>query len=604
MDWQTTPYVLLLFVTSLTAFAWGLYGVMSVRRENRTPTVLAFVAVCVTASVWAGAYGVQLAAPTLDAKLAAYGVLHVGAAFLSPAWLAFAVSYAGRSELLTRTTVGAMVAVPVALLVAFPTNPASLVLTDVSLVTRGATTFLETEKGPLYQLYLAYSYLIVAAGVVLILSESLRSGRRVRRQAGLMVAGATVPLGLSALHVLSVGPFGSVGGVNLSPVSLGISTVLFGVALFRYRLLDLTPIASRVVLTEIDDGIVVLDRSGSVVDVNPAAERLLGDRGRLLGTQISAHVPEYDDLGALDADESVLVTVATGDRETEAHLQVTRSPLDRRGARHGWVVLLRDVTELERQRRELERKNERLDAFASVVSHDLRNPLSVIDGYADLARDTGDPEHLDVIQDTVARMNDFLEDLLQLSQRGDTVTDLRTVSLATVVEDAAGAIEDPNLSVSLADDARLTADRDRLRQVLDNLFRNARDHADGPASVTVGALPGGFYVEDDGPGIPAADRGQVFDVGFTTREEGTGLGLSIVRDIVEAHGWSIAAAEGPSGGARFEVTGVDAESDVNTETDVNAESDVEAESDAEMKTDVEAERDAETGTGVEAQTGE
>ena len=566
MDWQTTPYVLLSFLTSLTALAWGVYGVASGRREDRTPTVLPFVAVCVSASIWAGAYGVQLAAPTLDAKLAAYGALHVGAAFLGPAWLAFAVSYAGRAELLTRTAVAATVAIPVALLAAFPTNPASLVVTDASLVTRGATTFLVTESGPLYQLNLAYTYLIVAGGVALILSESLRFGRRVRRQAGLMIAGASVPLGLNVLHVLSIGPFGAVGEVNLTPISLGVSTVLFGIALFRYRLLDLTPIASRVVLTQIGDGVVVLDRNGSVVDVNPAAERLLGDRDRVLGTGLPEHFPEFDGLDELDADGSVLVTVETADRKAEAHLHVTRSPLDRGGARYGWVVLLRDVTELERQRRELERKNERLDAFASVVSHDLRNPLSVIDGYADLAQDTGDPEHFDVIRDTAARMNDFLEDLLQLSQRGDTVTDLRTVSLAAVVEDATGPIEDSDLSVSVVDDARVTADRDRLRQVLDNLFRNARDHADGTVSVTVGTLSGGFYVEDDGPGIPEADRGQVFDVGFTTSQEGTGLGLSIVRDIVAAHGWSIAATAGSTGGARFEVTGVETEADVETET--------------------------------------
>ncbi|WP_434522676.1 histidine kinase N-terminal 7TM domain-containing protein [Halorubrum sp. AS12] len=577
MDWQTTPYALLLFLTSLTTLALGLYGVVSVDEENRTPTVLAFVAVCVSASVWAGAYGVQLAAPTLDAKLAAYGVLHVGSTLVGPAWLAFAVSYAGRSDLLTRVSVAAMVAIPTALLVAFLTNPASLVLTDVSLVTRGTTALLETEKGPLYQLNLAYTYLIMTAGVALILSESLRSGRRVRRQAGLMVAGVIVPLAMYVLHILSVGPFGAVGEVNLTPVSLGVSTVLFGVALFRYRLLDLTPIASRVVLSQIGDGVVVLDRSGSITDVNSATERLFGERERLLGTPLSEHVPEYGGLDGLDADESVLVTVETDERGTEAHLQLTRSPLDRGGTRYGWVVLLRDVTELERQRLELERKNERLDSFASVVSHDLRNPLSVIDGYAELAQDTGDPEHLTVIRDTVSRMNDFLEDLLQLSQHGDTVTDLRTVSLAAVVGDAAESIEDPDLTVSIVGDARLTADRARLRQALDNLFRNARNHVDGPVSVTVGPLPDGFYVEDDGPGIPETDREQVFDVGFTTREEGTGLGLSIVRDIFEAHGWSIAVTGGSTGGARFEVTGVEVERDGEAETDTEAEAGIEAE---------------------------
>ncbi|AZQ13776.1 histidine kinase N-terminal 7TM domain-containing protein [Halorubrum sp. PV6] len=569
MHWQTTPYVFLLFFTSLTALASGLYAVAAVGRGDRTPTVRTFIALCAAGSLWAGTYAVQIAAPTLDAKIAAYGALHLGAAFVGPIWLAFALSYTGRSSYLTRTTVPALLAVPVALLVAFPTNPASLVLTDVSLVTSGSTAFLATGSGPLYQLNLAYTYLLVIGGAALVIGESIQSGGRVRRQAGLMAAGAVVPLALSFLHLFSLGPFGAVGEVNLTPVSLVVSTVFFGVAVFRYRLLDLTPIASRVVLTQIGDGVVVLDTDGSIVDVNPATERFLGGRDALIGTPLSDHVPEY---AGLDVAGSTLVTVeADGE---EAHLQLTRSPLDRDGTQYGHAVLLRDVTELERQRRELERKNERLDSFASVVSHDLRNPLAVIDGYADLARDTGDPAHIDVIQDTAAQMQEFLEELLQLSQRGDTVTDLQPVSLTAVAEDVGDAIADPDLTVAVANDVRLTADRARLRQVLDNLCRNACDHVDGAVSLTIGPCADGFYVEDDGPGISPADRDQVFDVGYTTREEGTGLGLSIVRDIVEAHGWSIAVAEGTGDGARFEVTGVETRdvaepgADVETELDI------------------------------------
>ncbi|WP_435095719.1 histidine kinase N-terminal 7TM domain-containing protein [Halorubrum sp. N11] len=552
MDWQTTPYVLLLFFTSLTGLAWALYGIRSARNGTRTPTVLAFVALCVTGSIWAGMYAVQLAAPTLEAKLAAYKLLHVGAALVGPAWFAFAMSYAGRADYLTRSTVAALVAIPVALIVALPTNPYSLALTDTSLVTTGSITLLVTESGPLYQLHLAYSYLIIVVGVGVILRESLRSAPRVRQQAGLMAAGAVVPLGLNVAHVLALGPLGELQAVNLTPVSLLLSTLLFGVAVFRYRLLDLTPIAARIVLTQIGDGVVVVDRTGSIVDVNPAAEALVGDRERVVGTDLAAHVPDYD---RLPLNESPLTTVSTDDGE--AFFQLDRSPIERGGTRYGWVVLMRDVTELETQRRELERQNERLDAFASVVSHDLRNPLSIIDGYADLARETGDPEHLDVIQDTAARMNDFLEDLLRLSQQGDTVTEPREVSLAGLVAEVRDSTGDEGLDVTVPTDVTVTADRDRLRQVLDNLFRNARDHADGPVTVTVGPLTEGFYLEDDGPGIPDADRDAVFDVGFTTRSDGTGLGLAIVRDIVEAHGWSIAATEGSTGGARFEITGVD-----------------------------------------------
>jgi len=552
MEWQSTPYILLLFLAALTAAAWALYALRSVSRGQRTHTVLAFAALCVSAAVWAGMYAVQLTVPTLEAKLTAYKLLHIGSVFVGPAWLAFAVCYVGRDDLLTRRTVAVIVAIPTALLVTLPTNPYSLALTDASLVTNDSLTLLVTGSGPLYHLHLAYSYVVIVLGVGIIVAESLRSGPEIRRQAVLMIAGAVVPLGLNVLHVLSVGPFGALNGVNLTPVSLTLSTMLFGIAVFRYRLLDLTPIASKIVLTQIGDGVVVVDQTGSIVDANHAAETLLGDREEILGADVSAVLPAYD---GLERDETVLTTLdATG---AETFLQLNRSPLSRGGRRYGWVVLLQDVTELETKRRELERQNARLDAFASVVSHDLRNPLSIIDGYADLAKETGDPAHLDVIADTTARMTDFLEDLLQLSQQGETVTTPRELSLADLVGDVATAIDDERLGVTVEGDLTVTADRRRLRQVLDNLFRNARDHADGVVSVTIGPLPSGFYVEDDGPGIPETERETAFDVGFTTHHHGTGLGLAIVHDIVEAHGWSITVTEGSAGGARFEITGAD-----------------------------------------------
>jgi len=76
-------------------------------------------------------------------------------------------------------------------------------------------------------------------------------------------------------------------------------------------------------------------------------------------------------------------------------------------------------------------------------------------------------------------------------------------------------------------------------------------------SITVGELDGGFYVEDDGPGIPEDERDSVFDAGYTTREDRTGFGLSIVKQVADAHARSIRVTEATNGGARFEITDVD-----------------------------------------------
>ncbi|MFB6252125.1 MAG: sensor histidine kinase, partial [Halobellus sp.] len=97
----------------------------------------------------------------------------------------------------------------------------------------------------------------------------------------------------------------------------------------------------------------------------------------------------------------------------------------------------------------------------------------------------------------------------------------------------------------------------RLCELFENLFGNAVEHGGNDVTVRVGRLEGGFFIEDDGPGMPEEDKEHVFDHGFTTREDGHGYGLSVVRTIVNAHGWDIVATDAQTGGARFEITEID-----------------------------------------------
>ena len=208
--------------------------------------------------------------------------------------------------------------------------------------------------------------------------------------------------------------------------------------------------------------------------------------------------------------------------------------------------------------RELERQNERLAEFASVVSHDLRNPLNVAEGRLELARDADADEadeHLARVAGAHDRMEALIDDLLALARHGQSVGDLKPVALAPLAHEAWGGVDgDGDLRVE-SDPGPVDADESRLRELLENLFRNAVDHAGEGVAVRVGALADrdGFYVADDGPGVPPDDRERVFDRGYTTEPEGTGFGLPIVRQIAEAHGWRVSVGGSDDGGARFEV---------------------------------------------------
>ncbi|MCL9817679.1 histidine kinase N-terminal 7TM domain-containing protein [Natronocalculus amylovorans] len=534
MSWDITPYTFILFIAAVTSFLWAAYGGYVIRKHGRKRYLIAFVIMTLSGTFWAILYAIQLASPTLEGKFLAYRIMHIGSLITPPAWLIFALAYTGRESWLTKKTIAAISFIPFALLVSIPTNPYQLAFTDVYIEFNVAQAVLVTENGPLYLMHLTYSYIIIFIGVILLLIYAVRSPSIVRRQAILLTVGAVVPTVINIIHLLNVPPLGSAVQINLTPISLAFSSVFFGIAIFRYRALDLRPIASEVVISQMGDGVIVIDQNETVVEINPAAKRLFGVDDVAIGSDIQTIIDAYPKLRAATEEDPHLISVAndTGMKL----LQLTRSSLSIDTVTVGWVILCRDVTVQEEQRRELAAQNEQLDAFASSISHDLQTPLSVISGYATLAEETGDPTHFETIRKTVTEIETFRDELLALAKQGQTVTDPTPVQLADVVAEAADRIATDSLTIVNHADAVVLADRLRLQQVIDNLLRNARDHSTGPVIVTVRTTATGFVVEDDGPGVPESIRESLFDVGVTTHSGGSGFGLGIVRRIVEAHG--------------------------------------------------------------------
>jgi len=204
---------------------------------------------------------------------------------------------------------------------------------------------------------------------------------------------------------------------------------------------------------------------------------------------------------------------------------------------------------------ELHRQNERLDQFASVLAHDLRNPLSVAIGFLEIAEETGNPEHFERVESAHGRIERLIEDLLTLARGATTIETAEEVDLESITTEAWGYVDTEEATLTLTDGIpTVTGDAGRLTQLFENLFRNAIEHGGADVTVTVGGRTGdgGFYLEDTGDGIPQEKHDDVFKHGVTSSEGGTGFGLSIVADIAKAHGWTVSVTDGRDGGARFE----------------------------------------------------
>lgn len=215
------------------------------------------------------------------------------------------------------------------------------------------------------------------------------------------------------------------------------------------------------------------------------------------------------------------------------------------------VLVTQDVTDVRQTTEMLEQQNERLDQFASMVSHDLRNPLSIAYGELELYRETTENDHLDEVENALGRIEDLIVDLTALAQATPLSEEYEPVSLTAVAEDAWELIDTRSASLETTEDV-IVGDRSQLQALFENLFRNAIGHGGEDVTVRVGPMDEGFYVEDTGDGIPPEKRDQVFEHGFTTGYGGSGVGLTIVKRIASDHDLKVSVSESPEGGARFE----------------------------------------------------
>ncbi|WP_135822382.1 PAS domain S-box protein [Halostella litorea] len=321
-------------------------------------------------------------------------------------------------------------------------------------------------------------------------------------------------------------------------------------------------------------GVTILNSDGEIMQANQRGEEVLG----LTEAEITERT--YDDLAwqivdedgePIPNDELPFARVErTGETVldyehgivwpdgTERWLSVNAAPLTADTAGNEQVVTaISDITAQRDQARTLRRQNERLEEFASIVSHDLRNPLNVAEGHVELAREECDSDHLDAVAQAHGRMDTLITDLLTLAREGVGTGDVESVDLGTLVQNCWQNVATAETSLRTDLDRRIRADGTRLQQLLENLMRNAVEHGGDDVVVTVGELDDGFYIEDNGPGIAEDARQEVFETGYSTAEDGTGFGLAIVKQVAEAHDWGVRVTTGTEGGARFEISGVE-----------------------------------------------
>jgi len=538
MAWQFTPYAVPPFLSALISGALVWYA-WRYRSRDVAPY---FVAVMATVSLWSVAHAVQLGFDDRGAQLFWSTVVStIGGGVVPELWLLLTLAYADALDRLDGPWKWLLLVDPVAYPILLWTNGAhELVWTDVQFVTDASQPIIEFAFGPAYYLHLLYSYALVVAGIAFLLRVYWQSSRLYRRQAGLLVLGAVVPLTANVLFNTGASPLPE---LDLTTFSFTLTGLVFAFALFRYDFLDLTPAAYRNVAEVLGDGLLVLDSEHRLVEFNDTATAVL-DAALAVGTPAST----IFDRPLADLSGTV-VTGANGG--TQRYYELRYAPLeDRNDDAVGHLVVLRDVTDSRGY-------EQRLEVTNRVLRHNLRNELSVITGQTEYLQATltdGD-EQLDRILGAADRLTAvsekarYIQSSMDDGDRPLVPVDIVPVT-AAVVDQSRTDYPDATFLLDAPDSAPVLATGEKLiRTALENLVENAAEHAGGAPLVEVTVTTDGEWVTvsvaDDGPGLPPEEQQVIRDGQETSLQHGSGLGLWLVN-------WAV---ESVSGNISFEGTG-------------------------------------------------
>ena len=584
-----------LFAVAAVTLALAVYGL-----QNRQVAGAAFFALFMFGvAEWSFGYAMELGADSVAARLLWSKVEYPGIVLVPVSFLMFAIELTGRGHWLTRRNRLLLSALPALALVLQWTNDwTHWFYVSSQLRTYGPLTVLDVVHGPAFWVYLVYAYLMLAATVVLVGQLAVSSARfhqgLYQGQAITMLVGSLFPWVGNALYLFNLTP---VPGLDLTPFGFALSGLIVAWGLFRFKLLDLAPIARDALIESLEDGVIVLDLHNRVTDLNPAARAIIGPAAvNAIGQtadQVLAHLPDLAErLRGQAADRQ---EIQWGEGEARLYFDLRISPLhDPRGRLTGHLIGLHNITDLTTAQAQMalakqaaEDANRAKSDFLATMSHEIRTPMNGVVGMTELLLDTPlsleQREFVETIRVSADNLLTIINDVLDFSkiESGRMELEQQAFDLQECLESATDLVSlrasEKHLELAClvyeTVPRTIVSDATRLRQILVNLLSNAVKFTDrGEVRVEVQRLPEPasaaagcslmFTVADTGLGIPPEKMSRLFqsftqlDASTTRKYGGTGLGLAISKRLTEMMGGRLWAESSgvPGEGSAFHFT--------------------------------------------------
>ena len=535
-------------------------------------------------SVWSLAYGFELASTTLDQMKMLINIEYIGIVSVPLTWFLFCIDLAGKEKWLKKPANKLLITViPVLTLLLVWTNKFHhLHYKQLSVDQSGSFPMLKIAPGIGFYFFIVYFYTLLFIGTYFLVQKFRISDRIYKKQNQIILAASVIPWLANFSYLIRLRP---IPNLDITPFAFLISTILIFMAIYRFKIFNVLPIAREKVLELMRDGFIVLDHRNRVIDYNSAFKKYISvyQSDKIIGKDINdllQYQPELLDL--LNQQESgkieLLVHTANGVFDLEADICFMN---ENKLNRNATIIKLQDLTNVRqealksiRQTEELQKLNQLKDRIFSIMAHDLRGPLlNLAEVLKMTSDDTISPEEFKFLSPTLTKdisyTTDLLENILHWSRsqlKGYGINkdffDLKSLINSEVTYHLkAAAGKNINIRLTLPDDLEAFADLLMMQIVIRNLIINAIKFCHENGQIKISAFDQSekyveLQIEDNGVGISSENlqklfKGENFSSRGTQNEKGTGIGLMVCWDFMERNEGTITVESEPGSGTRF-----------------------------------------------------
>jgi signal transduction histidine kinase len=520
MVWSLSAVSILGISAALISASVAVYSIR--HREKRM--ALQFTVLEVTLVAWSIVYAIQLGYGTLAEQLFWQRITLGIAGVIPTVFFLFTVAYTSYDTWLSRDRVALLATEPLLWFTLCITNPShELIWTDANLTTTFLTPVTALEFGVGYMAHIVYAYAIVTLGIVILIQHATKVAPAYQKQVGLLSLGGIPPFSSHILCTLGLSP---IPALDLTPFAFAFTGIVFGLALFQFDLLQLTPVAREQAFNEAGDGLLIVNNDGEIIDVIGVAGEVLTPTPRI-GATLEEIFPQTG-LNALHNSEMT----AFRDGEKRIYQFQVSSVASHHDQQVGTIVLMRDITGLYESR-------QRLSVSNRVLRHNLRNDMNVVLGYASELESKLDGEEATAAQILREKVEHVLELASKAEQianiHSDTSEDGTTIDLVSnvheVINDYQNIHTDAEFTVETPSEATTeNIDSDTFQLAVQNIVDNAVEHNDSEtpqvaATVEKRENETRVRIADNGPGISEIEQEAVGAEIETSLGHSQGLGL-------------------------------------------------------------------------------